>query len=104
MLRIGAPWFSLLDLLLLLGIECVEGVAVSVSELDGVFDLWKDMLVLCDDNESIVYIPQAFSASMLKKICGCRKWYVQAFGRSKLMSRSTCKPLVQLPNSNAGQF
>jgi hypothetical protein len=38
-LWIGAPWIRLLDLLLLLGIECVEGVAVSVSELDGVLDL-----------------------------------------------------------------
>lgn len=73
MLWIGAPWFRLLDLLLLLGIECVESVAVSVSELDGVLDLCKNMLVLCEDNVSIAIIPQAFSASMLKRMCGCRK-------------------------------
>lgn len=39
MLWIGAPWFCVLDLLLLLRIECVEGVTVSVSELDGILDL-----------------------------------------------------------------
>jgi hypothetical protein len=39
MLWVGAPWSCFLDLLLFLGVECVEGVAVSVSELDGVLDL-----------------------------------------------------------------
>lgn len=73
MLWVGAPWFRLLDFLLFLGIECVEGVAVSVSELDGVLDLWKETLVVREGHVSDFIIPQAFSGSMLKRLCGCRK-------------------------------
>lgn len=40
-LGIGAPWLCLVDFLLFLGIVCVESVAVRISELDSVLDLFK---------------------------------------------------------------
>ena len=59
MLGIGAPWSGVLNLLLFDGIECVEGVAVSVCELDSILNLCE----LCQRCEHMMHVFRAHTPS-----------------------------------------
>ena len=69
---VGAPWFRVVDLLDLCGVQGVESIAVGIDELDSIFDLYNLVsryltVGLFGD------IPQAFCASILttRHRCGC---------------------------------
>jgi len=69
-LRISSPCSGFIDLLLCFWVVCVEGVAVRVGELDGVFDLCCACQLLVCGIDGILGIPHDLRASILE-VDGC---------------------------------